>query len=207
MSNVFNPHAPGSKSSQGMTTGIVTSNEDPEQRGRVRVKFPVLDGENESHWARVVTPMAGPGSGLHLLPEVNDEVLVIFEHGRPDSAYVLGGVWNGQDKPPETSKDKLTLRSRSGHTIRLDDTAGEEKLEITGKAGQKITLDSVGETISIIATRDLVLESTGGKLILKGAAGVEITSGAAFTAEATTNMELKAPSGQVNVQGVAINLN
>ena len=70
--HVFNPHAQGSQSSQGskpsqgMTTGIVTSNEDPEQRGRVRVEFPVLDGENESHWARVVTPMAGPGSGLHL---------------------------------------------------------------------------------------------------------------------------------------------
>ncbi len=72
--------------------------------------------------------MAGAGRGLYILPEVDDEVLVAFEHGNPSTPYVLGGLWNGKDKPPEANSDgknnMRVLKSRSGHVIRLDDTAG-----------------------------------------------------------------------------------
>lgn len=191
----------------GVTVGVVTGNDDPEGLGRVRVRFPLLPGENESYWVRLVTPMAGADSGLYFLPEVDDEVLVIFEHGRVDSAYVLGGVWNGKDKPPETNKDRRTIKSRSGHTIRLDDTPGGEKLEIIGASGtEKITIDTATNTITVSADGDLVLESKGGKLILKGKTGVEVTSEAGARIDASGNLDLESDA-QVNVKGSAINLN
>ena len=87
----------------GMMTGLITNNKDPEKYGRVKVKFPWLSEEDESDWLRVVVPGGGNNRGLLFLPEVNDEVLVGFEQGDINRPYVLGGLWNGQDTPPESA--------------------------------------------------------------------------------------------------------
>ena len=112
----------------GVVVGIVTNNKDPESLHRVKIRFPWLDQDNESHWARVASLMAGNGRGAYFLPEVDDEVLVAFEHGCVDYPYVVGALWNGKDKPPESNSDGLnkhrTIQSRSGHIIRLNDKAG-----------------------------------------------------------------------------------
>src|SRR4029450_10081092 len=79
----------------GVAIGIVTNNQDPENLHRVKLRFPWLDGATESHWARVATPMAGNKRGLYFLPEVDDEVLVAFEHGSIDFPYVMGSVCDG----------------------------------------------------------------------------------------------------------------
>ncbi|MEO3815984.1 VgrG-related protein [Plantactinospora sp. B24E8] len=85
----------------GLVTGIVTNNNDPEQLGRVKVTLPTLSADDESTWARVVTPGGGARRGLQWLPEVDDEVLVGFEFGDLGRPVVLGGVWNRQDPPPQ----------------------------------------------------------------------------------------------------------
>ena len=59
----------------GVVVGVVTNNQDPDGLGRVKVRFPWLSEEHESHWARMVTPMAGNDRGFYMLPEVDDEVL------------------------------------------------------------------------------------------------------------------------------------
>jgi len=121
------------KPGQTHLVGIVTHNDDPEGLGRVRVKFPTLTPEPDgsahaSAWARVVGVGAGPNRGFHCLPEINDEVLVAFEHGDIHRPYVIGGVWNGRDNPPDpveetiSSTGKVRLRSfttRTGHKIQF----------------------------------------------------------------------------------------
>ena len=115
----------------GVVVGIVTNNKDDEHMGRVSGKFPWLSDEDESTWARVASPMAGGGRGAYFLPEVNDEVLVAFEHGDPRFPYVLGALWNGKDAPPaENSDGKNNIRvihSRCGSKVQFDDTDGDEK--------------------------------------------------------------------------------
>ena len=60
---------------------------------RQKLRFPGSAG-TESHWARVAAPMAGNGRGLYFLPEVEDEVLVLFERGDA-FPFVIGALWNG----------------------------------------------------------------------------------------------------------------
>src|SRR5262249_55069754 len=103
----------------GVVVGVVTNNQDPDKLGRVKVKFPWLSADHESGWARIACPMAGNGRGFFFLPEVDDEVLIAFEHGRVEFPYVVGSLYNGKDKPPGDNGDGKnnlrSLKSRSGH--------------------------------------------------------------------------------------------
>src|SRR6185295_11928909 len=113
----------------GVVVGVVTNNQDPDGMGRVKVKFPWLSDQDESHWARVAAPMAGKERGFYFLPEVEDEVLVAFEHGDARFPYVLGALWNGKEGPPAKNDDGKNnirvIKSRSGHIIRLTDEDGK----------------------------------------------------------------------------------
>lgn len=194
----------------GVTVGIVTNNQDPEKLGRVKLKLPWLSGTDESFWARVLAPGAGKERGFYALPEVDDEVLVAFEHGLVEFPYVLGGLWNGKDRPPETNADgknnRRVIRSRSGHIIRLDDTSGGEKIEIIGTGGaSSIVIDAAHNTITISADADVTIQAAKGKLKLSGK-GVEITSQAEITLEAAAGMDLKA-SAQMKLKGTTIDIN
>lgn len=137
----------------GVVTGLVTNNKDPNGLGRVKVKLNGLEDNHETDWAPVATLMAGNQRGSFFLPEVNDEVLVAFEHGNIDAPYVVGALWNGRANPPGSNSDgKNNIRkitSRSGHEIILDDTAGKERVEIKDKAGNKVEIKSLDNSISI----------------------------------------------------------
>lgn len=168
----------------GVAVGIVTNIQDPKNLGRVKLRFPWLSANDESDWARIAAPMAGDGRGLFLLPSVNDEVLVAFEHGDPRFPYVLGALWNGRDKPPAGNGDGVSvLKSRSGHIVRLDDTSGSERIEIIDQSGNsKITIDSASNTIT--------LSAANGKLRLEG-----------------MTIEIEAQGGSVSIKGTTVDLN
>lgn len=195
LAGLLSDHDQGSRF-YGVTVGIVTNNKDPDGLGRVKVRFPWLSKEDESHWARVLTPMAGNDRGLYFLPEVDDEVLVAFEHGVAEFPYILGGLWNGKDKQPENNNDgqnnKRVIKSRSGHIIRLDDTKGKEKIEVIDASGKNsIVINTADNTITITADADITIQSSNGKLILIGN-GVEIKSKAGVDIVADQNINLKA---------------
>lgn len=167
----------------GVVVGIVTNNDDPEHLGRVRVRFPWLSADHESWWARTATPMAGAGRGIQFPPEVDDEVLIAFEHGNVDRPYVLGAMWNGADAPPEPMPlgsdkriDRRVIRTRSGHLIRFRDTDGAERIEILDRTGNNtIVIDSAANQVSVHADGDILLRSANGKVEISGPA-VEISS-------------------------------
>ncbi|MGH3913313.1 MAG: phage baseplate assembly protein V [Pseudonocardiaceae bacterium] len=194
----------------GVSFGIVTNNKDPDGLGRVKVKLPWLADDVESTWARVATPMAGAGRGCYFLPEVDDEVLIAFEHGSPEFPYVLGGLWNGKDKPPASNSDGKNdvrvIKSRSGHVIRLTDTDNSEQIEIIDKSTKNsIVISTKDNKITITAEADIVIQSTNGKLQLSGK-GVEITSKAEVKIEASANLAMKS-NGQLNIKGQLVNIN
>ncbi len=194
----------------GVVVGIVTNNQDPDNMHRVKVRFPWLNQDHESNWARVATSMAGNGRGAYFLPEVDDEVLVAFEHGLIDQPYIIGSLWNGKDQPPESNQDgknnHRSFKSRSGHIILFNDEDGGETIEIIDKTGNnKIVIDSAKNTVTIEANSDIEIKSATGKLTLS-AIGIELKSKADVQIEASTTVDLKA-NAQVTVKGAIINLN
>ena len=118
----------------GAVVGLVTNNKDPEKLGRVKVKFPWMTNDEESHWARIATMDAGKDRGSWWIPEINDEVLCVFEHGDVNFPYVIGGLWNGKDTPPTTGragdfnqdgKDNLRfIKSRDDHLLIFEEPRG-----------------------------------------------------------------------------------
>ncbi len=87
---------PAARPMIGVALALVVDLHDPDNLGRIKVKFPWLaQNEQETFWARVVLPLGGNTTGLWALPEVNDEVLVAFDHGDINRPYVIGSLWNG----------------------------------------------------------------------------------------------------------------
>lgn len=195
---------------QGVVIGIVTNNEDPDGMGRVKVKFPWLSDADESNWARIATPMAGAERGIYFLPEVDDEVLVAFEHGDVRLPYVIGALWNGQDAPPEDNADGSNnirvIKSRSGHIIRLNDEDGREKIEIIDKSEKNsIVIDTAENTIAITTDKDITFSATQGTIKLE-AQNIEITSSAETKIEAGSEMGVEA-AATMNIKGATVNIN
>ena len=190
----------------GVVPAIVTNNNDERNLYRVKVKFPWMDDGMESDWMRVVGIGSGDDRGLFWLPEVNDEVLVAFEHAYFDQPYVIGSLWNGKDKPPETTSNAVksgkmevrTLKTREGHTIRLTDDSSSKKIEIIDSDGKnEITLDTKQNKLIIKTKGEVNIESDGamklqakGQLDIKGNANVNVQA-----------------SGQLVLKGATVNIN
>jgi len=194
----------------GVAIALVIDNKDPQGLGRVRLRFPALSDDEIGLWARIAVLMAGADRGTFFLPEIGDEVLVAFEFGDISRPYVLGGLWNGKDKPPETNADgKNNLRlmkSRSGHLIRLDDSDGAEKIEIIDKSGgNSVTIDTASNAITITSAADVTIDAPQGTIKLN-AQKIEITSSADVEIKAQANLTLEA-SGNTTLKGTVVNIN
>jgi len=215
-------------SKHSVVIGIVTNNNDPDGLGRVKVRFPELPGNEESFWARLVSPMAGSGRGFQFLPEVNDEVLVAFEHNDINRPFVIGCLWNGQDKPPEKN-DKLLnatgevvkrlIRSRSGHVITLDDSQGDEKISVVDMADKNsFVIDCKNKSVSVKAEgkidiftgeqhRILVEKSGGGeKVSVTCGSNTMTVDSAQNSISLESQMQLTLKSQTIEISGTNVSI-
>lgn len=158
----------------GVFPALVLDNQDPDGQGRVKVSLPWspdTGGAQYAAWARIATMMAGKNRGSWFIPDVGDEVLVAFEGGDPRRPYMLGGLWNGTDNPPQSmdgNNTKKVLRSRNGVKITLDDTDGSETLILETPAGQKVTLTDSPASVEV--------DDSNGNTLRMDASGVTVTS-------------------------------
>lgn len=142
----------------GAVVGIVTNITDPEALGRIKVRFPWLHNDVESNWARIAQPYAGAGRGAFWLPEIGDEVCVVFDGGDPNHPYILGGVWNGPDVPPPPGNpdgrdDTKCWQTRNGHRLMFEDHPHGERITLAdGTGARHLVIDVVGDTITLTAS-------------------------------------------------------
>jgi uncharacterized protein involved in type VI secretion and phage assembly len=157
---------------------------DPDGIGRVKLVLPwTPDTGSDKYetWARVATLMGGNNRGSWFVPDIGDEVLVAFEGGDPRRPYVLGGLWNGKDQPPESMDGagknfKKVIRSRNGVKVTLDDTDGQETLTLETPAGQTMKLADGPGSIEISDSNgnSIKLQSSG--ITIQASAKVTITA-------------------------------
>jgi uncharacterized protein involved in type VI secretion and phage assembly len=154
---------------------------------------PDTAGGRYEAWARLATLMAGNNRGSWFVPDPGDEVLVAFEGGDPRRLYIVGGLWNGSDAPPESMDGvgknyKKVIRSRNGVKVTLDDTDGQEKLILETPGGQKMTMKDGPGMVEI-------LDSNGNSVKLE-TSGITVNAAAKVTINAS---QVAVSAGMVTV--------
>lgn len=201
----------------GLVIGIVTNLGTGEDAGKLRVKFPTLDADLVSAWARFVAPSAGPnGRGLVMLPEIGDQVLVGFEGGDMQRPVVLGGLYVANDKSSAwpVQGNNITDRrwtSLNGHVLMIQDGDGDPnnmfKVTIKGKKGDVI-LRVGGDKVEVTSPDTVPIElSSGGQSSIKmdGSGNIAI-KGVKVTVEAQMGIELKSDTNLDVKAGTALSL-
>lgn len=200
----------GRKTALGPVVGLVSDSNDPEKLGRVKVTFPWLSDDYVSDWARTVFPGAGKNRGFTNVPEVGDEVLVLFEQGDISRPYVLGGLFNGIDQPASRSASEIDAGSggvnrrswvsRNAHRIDLMDEDGRsEGISLTCNGETlHLTMDAVDTKITIHSDGKVLVEGKGGVMIDSGTAKLELKGGE-VSINATTGVKINGGSGAVDV--------
>ena len=174
----------------------VVSLDDPEQRNRVQVRLVAFDGldrQDAPMWARVVAPFAGSDRGLFFLPDVDDEVLVVFMNGDARFPLILGGLWNGNATSPADIESGginryKRIKSRNGVVITMDDQQGQETLQLETPGGQKVTLKDGPGSVTV--------EDSNGNSIKLESSGITINASAKVTVTAS---QLAISAGMVTV--------
>ncbi|MGY4644139.1 VgrG-related protein [Cellulomonas sp. URHB0016] len=206
-----------SRGQHGVMSAIVTDAKDPENLGRVKIKLPMYSDTYESGWARVVQLGAGAKRGTGVIPEVGDEVLVAFENGETDRPYVLGGLYNGKDKPEpgqvggtDGKIEKRVFVSRTGMRVEHIEKADAEELVISTNSGaQKIRMVQKSQALieilsegplKVVAKQDATVESQKNIAVTTSTGNISV-KGVDVSVEGTKSVTIKAP--QVTVQGTA----
>lgn len=181
---------------QGAHLARVVSIADPQSLNRVQVRLLAYDaesGQDAPLWARVVAPFAGDKRGVFFMPDVDDEVLVVFAGGDARHPLVVGGLWNGRAASPAAlgsdGNRYKRIRSKNGITVTLDDQRGKETLTLETPGGQRLTLkDGPGS---------VTLEDANGNTVKLEAAGISIDAQAKVTVHGAT----------VTVNATSVNVN
>jgi phage protein D len=185
-----------------IVVGVVTNTSDEDQLGRVRVKYPALDDSHEGWWARVVAPGSGATRGLFSLPQVGDEVLIVFEHGNEQHPYLLGSVFNGTGKPGTVVQSDGSFTLATPHKVTITAT---EAASLTTNDALKLT--SIGTATLTTKPGDDQKPAGDIQLSAKGAlglaadAGVTLGAGAAATMSAKSAMTISGATVEIKSDG------
>ncbi|MDT4956090.1 MAG: hypothetical protein QOJ02_4228 [Acidobacteriota bacterium] len=167
---------------------------DPDNLARVQVKLYNFDGVDDQDgpvWARVAVPFAGSERGAFMLPDVGDEVLVNFINGDWRFPVVVGGLWNGNARAPETlggdgsRVDRWSIVGKAGTRILiLEENDGEATISLTTPGGVSFKMtDAGGGKIEFKVAGNTITFDTQGVSVQTSAkvktqaSKVEITSG------------------------------
>jgi len=221
----------------GVMVAIVTDNNDPESLGRIKVKLPIHDDHSSTDWVRLATLMSGKERGTLFIPEVGDEVLVAFHMGDISEPYVIGSLWNAQELPPSGKDEQNNVRkikSRSGNEITFDDTSGREKIILKSHSGHQLELDDQNNLITLQDSsgrskvsikgghvNEITIKSNSASIVINQYGDITIDSttavkikGTQLNLEASAMMSLKAAAaldikcdGIVNIKGAMVKIN
>ena len=199
----------------------VTDNADPDGMGRVRVATTYLEQNIVTGWIPVVIPY----SGVFVLPEIDDHVIVVFMGDNPDNPILLGGLWSNKQQPPVTGENKSSdlnkdgknnlrfIRSRSGNRIIMDDTKDNEKIQfISSGSTSRIEITAKGTGLLLHTGKGMKISAKGAINIEGERCNIKMKKGLLAQSE---NIKLESKGKDINVKagniitvkGNGINLN
>ena len=180
----------------GVMIGVVVENNNKKFPGMVKVKIPTRDNKrNTLQWMKVVSIMGGKNWGSYCIPEINDEVLIAFENGNINNAYVIGSIFKNDSQlltdsytdenykkvfltkgknqisvNDEQDKQSICIKTNNGHCVCLDDEKNLISL-IHEKSKNFVKINTENGTIEVNAQSKLTIKINGIKLELIGDSG------------------------------------
>lgn len=190
-----------------VANALVTDIKDPLKQGRVKLRFPWLDDTYTSDWTRTVQFGGFKGGGI-IAPDAGDEVLVGFDRGALDHPFVIGGLYNGKDKPG--SNDVQPYDRTSGratrHTLADRNRNRVDLLDerVGGKRGVRISSGDDRLTINLDRTKTEITIDSKGSVTIKGTRSVSVEAGKDLSLKAGGKISIRS-GGILDMQGSIIN--
>ncbi|WP_221348521.1 VgrG-related protein [Streptomyces beigongshangae] len=191
-----------------VANALVTDVQDPLKQGRVKLQFPWLDDAYVSDWTRTVQLGGKAGGGIFPL-DVGDEVLVAFDRGALDHPFVIGGLYNGVDKPTVVKDVWLhdpVKKKAIRHTVSDRDGNRMDLLsQQTGQRKQGVRLASGNDKliINLDRTKTEITVDSKGAVSITGGTSVSVEAGTDLTLSARRSVSIRS-GGPVNIQGRGI---
>ena len=174
----------------GVVLGLVVSNYDKDHPGKVCVSIPMRDKEaNELKWAKMVQMSSGSKWGTYFLPEVGDQVMLVFDHGIIDKPYVIGCVPKDNDSFYTKARDsknkykRITTKNASTLEFFDNDKGDGAKDAITLKTATdafEFHMDNEKKEVYLSdkeKENQIVMKTENGKMIIKAAKNLTVQVG------------------------------
>jgi hypothetical protein len=190
--------------------GIVTSNSDPETRGRIQVAIHSV-GQRQSNgvWIDPAMDYAGPNHGSFWPPEVGDPVWVGFWTGDTAQPHIYMGGWYGDGSGPigklpsklGYSGGSVPVQrgwvTKAQHSLVFDDQSGSESIQIVWKGTSTTLLFDKNGNIT-------VQNQTGAKAtLLNDVITLSTTANATVTLDSAKITMTDGAQNVVSMDGVA----
>lgn len=196
--------------------GIVTDIKDDQKLCRIKVKIPALPITDNSWWCNWISIGGSKDRGWFSIPEVDDEVLIMFEHGDISRPLVLGALWNGKDKAIDNNKDdknaRRVFKSKAGHKVTFEDIEKFIQIEDAGGIGV-VKIDGKNNKIEFEAkTGDVGIQCKEDMQILAGEIQITAKSacdlmGKSSGVNASATATVKIDGNMVALKGSTIDIN
>ncbi|MDC0747860.1 phage baseplate assembly protein V [Polyangium mundeleinium] len=192
------PRTPSLGALHGTYLGRVVDVADPENLARVKVRLtttsPGVGDTDAAVWARVAVPFAGGGRGAFFLPDVDDEVAVVFVNGDPRQPLVVGALWSGSAKAPDelggNRVDRWTITGKRGSRVAIVEAAdGQATVTISTPGGESITVE----------------QTSGGRIVVEAANNKITLDTKGVTVDAAQKVTVNGAQVEVNAADVKVN--
>lgn len=195
----------------GKYRGFVVDNQDPETRGRLKLRVPSLLGDQDTGWALPCSPFGGlRNQGLFMIPEVDAQVWVEFEEGNLNNPIWVGVFWQqAADTPEEGALNEPTtrvLKTPSGHVLQFDDAEGEEQFRLAHPAGTELTVNAAGTvTYTDAGGSSITLDAEANRIVIADSNGNTVTlDGSGTLVEDSNGNKIEMLAAGINVQAAKV---
>jgi len=150
----------------GKYRGMVLSNIDPMQQGRLLVQVPDVAGLIPTTWAMPCVPIAGIQNGMFALPIIGAGVWVEFEQGNPDHPIWVGCFWGSPAEVPALARatppglPSITFQTPLQNGITISD--------LPGPTGGIMLKSTTGATLIVNDTGIYIQNGKGAFITLVG---------------------------------------
>ncbi len=181
-----------------------------------QIKVTMPSRKFEEILVNMMTTSTGKEAGHFFFPSEGDQVILGYLEGDIDKPYIMGSIWDSTNTPPvDLTKDKFTrmIKTPGGNELVFYDEEGKEKIHAKSKSGHTLILDDENKNITLIdssSSNKLVIDTESGAVSLDAEKKITLTVGGvsieidgtqgSIAINSTNNLEIKSTNITIEAQ-------